>query len=204
MRKAWTYLDGFAPRPDFALLEKFVDELERWNKAVRLVGPYDREGIAVQIADSLLPFAHAAPAFPLLDIGSGAGLPAIPLATVWPTGEIRCVEPRSKRVSFIRHAARALGLGNVTATCARAEEALTEEPLLRGHFACVTARAVADVETLLALAEPYLIENGKVILGRGGEAVPSVGGWECEYHKNYLGPTDSGERSVVVFIKSSR
>lgn len=202
MNPAWDSLSGFSPKPDFTLLDKFVEELEKWNRAVRLVGPFDREGIAVQVADSLLPFKFSRPEFPLLDIGSGAGLPAIPIAATWKSGKVLCIEPRSKRVSFIRHAARTLGLTGVKAVCARAEEALIQQPELAGAFASVTARAVADVQTLLSLASPYLAEGGRVLLGRGGEDAPPTPGWTLLERHEYIGPTEGGTRSLLVFSKS--
>lgn len=202
MSARWGALDGFSPAPNFELLDRFVDELEKWNRSIRLVGPFDKEGIAVQVVDSLLPFKYHKPLFPLLDIGSGAGLPAIPVAATWQGEEIVCVEPRSKRVSFIRHAARTLGLGAVRAVCARAEEAVEQNPSLGGGFASVTARAVADVGTLLSLAEPYLADGGKVLLGRGGEAPPPTPGWALLERYEYCGPTGGGARTLLVFAKS--
>lgn len=202
MRRAWEALEGFSPGPDIELLDRFVSELAKWNSTIRLVGPFDAEGIAVQVADSLLPFKFHPPLFPMLDIGSGAGLPAIPVAATWPEGRILCVESRSKRVSFIRHAARTLGLQNVRAVCARAEEVVAVDPSLKSSFGSVTARAVADVPTLLALAGPFLAEGGRVLLGRGGEETPPTPGWTLLERHDYPGPTEGGKRSLLVFAKS--
>lgn len=198
MSGRWSSLEPFGERVDGKALDAYVVELLKWNKAVRLIGPSDPEGAALQIVDSLLPFLYAEPSFPLLDIGSGAGLPAIPLAILWRGEEIVCVEPRSKRVSFIRHAARVLELGQVVAHCARAEE-LHHDQRLIGSFATVTARAVADVKTLLSLARPFLSQEGRVILGRGGEMPVEVEGWSLASHTCYSGPEGVKERSVVVY-----
>lgn len=198
MSGRWESLEPFGSRVDEKALDGYVDELLKWNRAVRLIGPSDPDGAALQIIDSLLPFVFAAPSFPLLDIGSGAGLPAIPLAILWKGEEVVCVEPRAKRASFIRHASRVVGLNKVTAYCARAEE-LHPDASMIGKFATVTARAVADVKTLLHLARPFLAQGGRVILGRGGEEPAEVEGWRLLSHVSYSGPEGVKERSVVVY-----
>lgn len=197
MKSPWSPLLAFRPDADTAGLDLFVAELARWNKAIRLVGPRDEEGIALQVVDSLLPFCHEPPAFPLLDIGSGAGLPAIPLALLWKGARVVCLEPRDKRVTFLRHGARTLGLPGVEVAQGRAGE---PHPGLHCAFACVTARAVADVPTLLAWSAPFLAPGGKVLLGRGGEPPQEVEGWRLVYHRFYPGLPGTGERSVATYL----
>jgi 16S rRNA (guanine527-N7)-methyltransferase len=187
--------------PDFTLLDPYVAELARWNRTIRLVGPRDEEGIAAQVADSLAPFLIVAPTFPLLDIGSGAGLPAIPLALLW--GErVVCVEPRRKRVTFLNQVKRLLGLEQVETVCARAEEVLAPHPALANSFACVTARAVSDVATLLGWAEPYLAPDGVAVLGRGGGAPVEVEGWKLVSFEEYESQATGAPRSVVVYSRA--
>ncbi len=162
------------------LLERYAQELERWNRAVRLVGPKDLPGIRVQIADALWPFLLHPPRFPLLDVGSGAGLPALPVAVAFPGAPITCLEPQGKRVSFLRHAVRAVGLEGVRVAQGRAEEAAARDPTLREAFATVTARAVGSAEELLALAGPYLSPGGTVFLPGGTRNRPGRrGGSSC-------------------------
>lgn len=204
----WSALEALADKGkesvftgcDLAALDSFVAELARWNKAIRLVGPRDEEGIAAQVADALEPFLFMPPRFPLLDIGSGAGLPAVPLALL--TGEeVLCVEPRQKRVTFLNHIARHLALPNLSTLCARVEEVAKTQPEKLGSFACVTARAVSDVETLLSWAHPYLAPEGRVVLGRGGEGAPEVEGWRLLSRIEYVGSATSSPRSVVAYTR---
>lgn len=202
MNNPWELLLGREPAVDVKSLEVFVSLLIKWNAAVRLIGPMEEEGAAVQVVDSLLPFYYAKPTFPLLDIGSGAGLPAIPLALAYPEARILCVDPRSKRVSFIRHAARELKLPGITCEAARSDELLALRPELAGAFATVTARAVADVKTLLSWAAPYLAPSGQVILGRGGEEIDPPPGWTMASREFYQGPDSVGDRSVAVFSRN--
>lgn len=195
----WDLLRGRVPMLDTQSLDRFVGELHHWNRAIRLVGPRDEPGIRTQIVDALMPLLIAPPEFPLLDIGSGAGLPALPLAILHPAERVVCLEPQSKRVSFLRHAARVLGLARVEVVEGRAEEAYVRRPELGRAFRTVTARAVADVATLLAWSEPYLAPGGRVILGRGGESGAEAGGWRLARWERYSGPAGMAERTVAVY-----
>jgi len=196
----WAELAGLGddlPRP---ALELYVAELHRWNQSIRLVGPRDVAGIRLQVIDALLPFAYLPARFPLLDIGSGAGLPGVALALVNPRAEIVCLEPRAKRVAFLRHVCRTLRLNHVEVIGARTEGTLVDRPELSCWASTVTARAVADVASLLEAARPFLGPEGRVILPRGGgdpAAVP--GGWECTRSLAYRSPKSLGSRRVMEF-----
>lgn len=204
LEERWNLLNGFAAEEDTKVLDLYVSELIRWNKSIRLIGPKTEEGAAVQVVDSLLPFKYAALEFPLLDIGSGAGLPAIPLAICRRDVSITCMEPDTKRASFLRHAARHLGLSNIKVVCAKAEEAFENIPELSHSFRSVTARAVSGIDTLLGWAHPYLAPGGRVVLGRGPEKIICPGGWSLEKHISYEGHSSLGKRSVAVFSNSSQ
>ncbi|HSH69866.1 MAG TPA: 16S rRNA (guanine(527)-N(7))-methyltransferase RsmG [Deferrisomatales bacterium] len=184
-------------------LDRYVDELERWNRTIRLVGPRDRAGIRLQVIDAVLPFLHLPPRFPLLDIGSGAGLPGIPLALLHPQGTILCMEPRIKRVAFLRHACRVLALNNVQVIAERTSGALLADPSLAHCVLTATARAVADVPSLLEAAAPFLAPEGRVVLPRGGEdKSPPPPGWERSRCLPYVAPKPLGSRSVQEFLRS--
>ncbi len=203
MSTRWRLLEKAGFGPDFTLLDEYVSELNRWNKAIRLVGPRDEEGIARQVVDSLGPFFIEPPTFPLLDIGSGAGLPAIPLACLWRGERVVCLEPRAKRASFLRHMVRHLGLDTVEVAEGRAEEVIKSDPAMAGSFSTVTARAVASVEELLEMSRPYLASEGKVVLGRGPQPPVMVEGWRLRTDENYLGP--GGEkRTVLVYLPDNQ
>jgi 16S rRNA (guanine527-N7)-methyltransferase len=205
----WAFLAARRPGLDWARLEKYVCELEHWNRAIRLVGPKDAAGIRLQVTDALLPFLFYPPAFPLLDIGSGAGLPGLVVAlafpALWGKGPVEsaprviCLEPQGKRVSFLRHAVRHLGLKGVEIVGQRAETALKGRGDLRRSFSVVTARAVAAAGELLDLAEPYLAEGGRVVLPRGDESPVFATGWRLSREIPYEGPPGFGPRRVHVY-----
>lgn len=196
----WAELADLGLNPPRAALELYVEELYRWNQSIRLLGPRDRPGIRLQVVDALLPFAYLPARFPLVDIGSGAGLPGIALALLHPHAEIVCLEPRLKRFAFLRHICRTLRLNHVEVIGERTERALGERPALAHWAGTVTARAVADVASLLDAARPFLAPEGRVILPRGGDdSAAAPGGWECTQALTYRAPKPLGSRKVLEF-----
>lgn len=132
------------------------------NRRFNISGADTPEELFPHIMDSLsiVPYVQG----PLVDVGSGGGLPAIPLAIA--TGiEVTMVESTSKKAAFLEAALGALGLaGRVIPQ--RAELA-GRDPALRDQFACATARAVSSASTVLELAVPFLRVGGVAVLQRG-------------------------------------
>jgi 16S rRNA (guanine527-N7)-methyltransferase len=197
----WSCLKAQRGDLDWERLESYAREIERWNRAIRLVGPKDLAGIRLQIADALLPFLLVPPEFPLLDIGSGAGLPGIPIAISFPGRAVVCLEPLAKRVSFLHQAVRHLGLRNVRVVAARAEDAIDRHPELSGAFASVTARAVAETAALVPLGRSFLHPLGRFLLPRGQEEAPSPAGWRLAEERRYAAPEGLGERRLFVYVR---
>ena len=99
----------------------------------------------------------------LLDIGSGAGFPALPIAAasaagVLPRITVTAIDRTAKKIGYIRNTASALGLDSVCAVTARAEEAAHGE--LRESFDIVTARAVSAMPVLIEIAAPFVVSGG--------------------------------------------
>ncbi len=121
----------------------------------------------------------------ILDVGSGAGFPGLPLAIVRPRVAVTLLEATGKKVAFLRRVADDLGLDNVTALNFRAEEA-AHHPTLRGHMDIVLARAVARLSVLLEYCLPFVRPNGFVLalkrgdiadeLAEGARAATALGG----------------------------
>lgn len=144
-----------------AILAGYVNLLEQWNRVHNLTGIRDREEfIDRHLVESLAlrPFV-AGPT--VADVGSGGGLPGVPLAVLLPGVSFTLIESRRKRVSFLRHTAARLGLKNVTVAHARAE-ALSSEP-----FATVLARAVAPPAELLTVTRGLIAPGGRLVLLTG-------------------------------------
>ena len=121
-----------------AVLAQFVEMLLRWNKVYNLTGVRGLDEIVDRhLVESLAlrPFLHGAT---VADVGSGGGLPGLPLAITEPGRQFTLIESRAKRVRFLRQAAIELGLANVAVAHSRAEHLRVAQP-----FATVLARAVA-------------------------------------------------------------
>jgi len=136
-----------APRRDdiFSLLTQYILAIEQYNPALSLVGTDDRQELIVRhILDSLSPVGIIsrllAAGRTIADVGSGAGLPGIPLAIAMPDAAFTLIERKGRRAGFLRHTQEALGLANVAVEEAEMEKA---KP---GRFALVTFRAFRPLE----------------------------------------------------------
>ena len=170
------------------------------NRRVNLTGARDGAAFAAHILDALT--LRDDVLSPLIDVGSGNGLPGIPLALA--TGvTVTLLEPIKKRARFLESALRTLGLdGRVVAE--RAEDA-GRDPAYREHYGSATARAVAGAPTVAELTVPFLELRGRALLQRGSleaaernavaDAALVVGAELVEER-----PVD-GERRIVVLEK---
>lgn len=103
------------------------------------------------------------------DVGSGAGLPGLVLAAARPDVHLVLIEPMERRVDWLIHEAKELGLTNVTVVRARAEEAKLDQPLDQ-----VTARAVTALSKLIPATAPLLRSGGEMIFMKGGRVAEEV------------------------------
>ncbi len=187
------------------LLEQLVNELLRWNSRRNLTAITDRDEVLEKhLVDSLtlLPFARQARR--LLDIGSGAGFPALPLKIVCPELAVVSVDAVGKKIDFQRHIVRALGLQGFTALHGRVEQ-LQEQAEYRAGFDLVTARALCGLADLLELAEPFLQSGGRLVAMKGPEGHQEFAalrerlqrdGWTALLHSLKL-PLSGAERCLV-------
>ena len=126
-------------------LENYSKMLLEWGAIHNLTGSKDETKIYQNILDSIYPVKFVDEPKSLLDVGSGAGFPAIPLAVVWKNSQMVLAEPRNKRASFLRFVAMELGLESVKVEKKRVEN-LDLEP-----FELITSRAVNKVEDLIKI-----------------------------------------------------
>ena len=132
------------------------------NRRLNLTGAKDGTAFATHILDALTLAADVAG--PLIDVGSGNGVPGIPLAIA--TGAlVTLLEPIKKRTVFLTHALTELSLDG-EAVAARAEDA-ARDPAYRERFRTATARAVAGAPTVAELTLPFLAVGGRALLQRG-------------------------------------
>ena len=163
-----------------ALLARYVEFLLARNQQLnltRIVEPAEVERrhlldsltCALPVLDRLSEAqAPAGPALRCIDIGSGGGLPGIPLAIVFPGLQMTLLESAGKKAAFLREAAAALGLENVSVIVARAEDA-ARDPDTRESFDLAVARALAPLDVALELCLPFVKPGGLLILPRGSD-----------------------------------
>ena len=142
-----------------------------------------------------------------LDIGSGAGFPGIPIKIAYPHLKISLLEPTQKRINFLKNVINILGLQNVELINARAEDEIVNR---REKYDVVTARAVANLPTLLELSVPYVKVNGWFLglkassfeeeLSLSYNAMKKL---HCIIEKKYIYelPFGLGTRVILKFIK---
>ncbi len=158
-------LDLITPRPSAdsdALFATLLDELGRWNKKINLTAIRDPdEMITGHLLDSLVarPFLHGER---ILDVGTGAGFPGLPLAICEPDRQFELVDGNNKKIMFVQHVATLLKLGNVAAIRARTEDYAPAE-----RFDTVIARAVGPLARLVDMAGHHVREDGVFVALKG-------------------------------------
>jgi 16S rRNA (guanine527-N7)-methyltransferase len=152
-----------------AKLARYLGLLLAANAQMNLTAITDpAEAWSRHALDALTLAPHVPPSARVVDVGSGGGVPAIPLAIARPDARFTLVEATQKKAAFLAATAAALGLANVTVRAERAE-ALAEGPL-RGAFDVVTARAVAKLAALVPLTAAFLPRNGTLLFIKGQRA----------------------------------
>ena len=152
-------------------MDYFLNELFRWNRVHNLTAIEDTDAaINLHLIDSIIIFPilmryldhssslEAAPRR-IADMGSGGGLPGIPLAILRPQWNFYLVEASKKKAAFLQHVRGALYMKNVSVMAKRVEDVAQE---MAGEFDAVTARAFTRLRRLLELARPLLKPSGLV------------------------------------------
>ncbi|MCC8363010.1 16S rRNA (guanine(527)-N(7))-methyltransferase RsmG [Lysobacter sp. A6] len=185
-----------------APLLEYVALLARWNATYNLTAIRDpREMVAKHLLDSLAMHSHvdaiAAAGGRLADLGTGPGLPGIPLAIAKPGLQVTLVESNGKKTRFLREAVRKLALGNVEVVESRIEA--YDAP---GRFDAITARALATLPLILE-SGGHLLRPGGVLLAMKGvvpaeEIAALPPGWEVREMHPMRVPGLDAERHLIV------
>ena len=143
----------------FLLAKRLVEV----NQVMNLTAITDEDGIILRhLVDSLLISEYFEPNSIIIDVGCGAGFPSLPLAIVRPDLKITALDSTEKRIRYVSETASLLGLSNVNAVAARAEE-FANKPERREKFDYATARAVASLPILCELTIPFVKLGGKLV-----------------------------------------
>ncbi|MCZ2127611.1 MAG: 16S rRNA (guanine(527)-N(7))-methyltransferase RsmG [Anaerolineales bacterium] len=157
-----------------AALTTYEEELIEWNRKINLTAIRDSESIRVKhFLDSyscVLAWKDNPPRR-LIDVGTGAGFPSIPLKIIYPAMQTTLVESVGKKAAFCRHIVQTLGLEGIEVVHARAEDA-GQNPAHREAYDWATARAVAQLDILAEYLLP-LVKVGGFMLAQKGESGPA-------------------------------
>jgi len=175
-----------------------ANEMLRWNRSIRLTAITDPLEVAVKhVADSLLLLRFAPFPGRLLDFGSGAGYPGIPLALYLPGTRVTVLEASVKKCAFLSRARGMLRLSNVDVVQGRAS-VRTRLPLaLQDH---IVTRATASLREVIPLLAPYLADGGRFLfmLGPGArEGVPGDLHAMVTRRERFHLPRGMGEREII-------
>ena len=180
----------------------YLTLLVRWNGTYNLTAVRDpQEMVTRHLLDSLAlyPFVESGT---LADLGSGPGLPGIPLALARPHLQVTLVESNGKKARFLREAVRTLGISNARVAESRAE-ALDED----GRYDTITARALDTLAGIVAVGGHLLKPDGRLLAMKGAapdaEAAALPEGWALQAVHRLVVPGLAGERHLAVVGRAS-
>lgn len=192
---------GLNPGLDAPLLA-YLALLQKWNAAYNLTAIREPERmLGLHLLDSLS-IIGAVRGESLVDIGTGAGLPGLPIAIARPDLNVSLVEPVGKKARFLREVVRQLGLANVRVHACRAEQ--LDEP---GRHDCLSARALGSLAQLIAFGGHLLKPGGELLAMKGQwpaeELAALPAGWILKNSLRLAVPEVEGERHLLVLTQGA-
>ncbi len=189
--------------------ERYLQELRKWNQKINLTAIRSEKEITLKhFVDSFSVYPYLDQRSSVLDIGSGAGFPGIPLKMVQPSLRMTMIDSVLKKVDFQRHIIRMLGLKGIEAIHSRIQDRRVLEDL-GGRFDFILSRAFSDLRTFLLLASPFLKKKGTAIIMKGGlghkelEALTEAeqSSYQLEKSVSLTLPFSSFKRTILLFEK---
>lgn len=180
----------------------FRDLLEKWNRAYNLTSVRDpAEMVGRHLLDSLT-IAPWVTASRVLDVGSGGGLPVVPLAILMPDRQFVGLDSNSKKTRFLTQCKLELGLRNLEVITARAEDYQPAEP-----FAQISSRAFTAVANMVQWCGHLLAPSGEFLAMKGPDWAAEVdalpAGWVLDAEHPLQVPGFDGERHLLIISRSS-
>ncbi|MGB5210300.1 MAG: 16S rRNA (guanine(527)-N(7))-methyltransferase RsmG [Gammaproteobacteria bacterium] len=180
----------------------YLGLLERWNRTHNLTAVRDpAEMVPRHILDSLavLPYLHGER---IVDVGSGAGLPGLPLAMARPKYRFLLLDSASKRIAFLNHAIARLGLSNVTIAQARVKDYDG-----KAGFDTVISRAFSSLADFVSWSGHLCAPGGRLLAMKGridpGEVANLPAGWQLDQTRRLRVPGLDGERHLLEIVPRS-
>lgn len=163
------FLNGALSAAQLAQLAAYLEILHRWNARMNLTAVRDPEQVVTRhFGESLFAAQHLFPAIAgpedcLVDIGSGAGFPGIPIKIWAPEVQVTLIESQNKKATFLKEVIRALELRDITVSTSRAEDFVFPETVTRSPKTTITLRAVEKFDRVLPVAA-QLARGGRLAL----------------------------------------
>lgn len=200
LSKLDTNLSQIVSRETIERLELYITHLLKWNPKINLIGPSTASDIWDRhILDSIQLAAYIPTHHRILDIGSGAGLPGVPLAIVG--YDVTMIESDSRKSIFIQEAIRICGLSSH----ARIHPIRIETLSTTEKFDTICARALAPLSALCTHAYPHLAENAQCLFPKGEQYRIEMGdartAWDYVSHEH---PSASNSQSVILQLSALR
>lgn len=196
----------------FKKLSKYSELLKGKNEELNLTRITDSQEVWIKhILDSLIaaPLFKVEPGMKVMDIGTGGGLPGIPLAILFPSIEFTLVDSTQKKIDAVREFVYELNLKNVQCIAERAE-VLGQNPDHRDQYDLVISRALAPLRVLVELTVPLIHLYGNVIAYKGPEYISELAASQNSISKlqaesprifQYSLPEDMGNRTLIQITK---
>jgi 16S rRNA (guanine527-N7)-methyltransferase len=194
---------------ELELFQTYLVELLEWNHRFNLTGIKTPGRMVIELfLDSLIPAPFLPEKARLLDVGSGAGFPGLPLKIRHPGLEIFLLEPNTKKVSFLKQVIRVLELQGAEVIQGRIEE--YKEWLVADGYEVITARAVTNLNQILRRCNPLLPEGGFLVAFSGSEGEKDVEknkgametlGLRIEKKISYVLPGKKAKRHTFILKK---
>ncbi|MCK6493923.1 MAG: 16S rRNA (guanine(527)-N(7))-methyltransferase RsmG [Nitrospira sp.] len=191
------------PESSFDLFERYYHALREWNRAINLTAIESEEEVAAKhFVDSVagMKVIENAGLKCVLDVGSGAGFPALPLKFALPQLVVELLEPSEKRSAFLRYVIGLLGLSSVRVCSFKLDEYANRQPQRKFDYIVVRALRVDDAGNALS---SLLRDGGKVILYRSSkvEADFRLNDLALDSEVEYELPAGYGHRVLSIFAR---
>ncbi|MEN8177228.1 MAG: 16S rRNA (guanine(527)-N(7))-methyltransferase RsmG [Pseudomonadota bacterium] len=194
-------LDLSLPAEVSKQLLQFIALLIKWNRAYNLTAIKDPlEMVDRHLIDSLSILGYVQGSH-ILDMGTGPGLPGIPLALALPESRFVLLDSNRKKIRFVRQAMMELGLENIQPVQARIESYHSELP-----FDCLISRAFTSLPNMLALTKSVLGEHTRLLAMKGSIPQDEIDQITPQYQATAVAlkvPARLGERHLIVISKST-